>query len=499
MTTLIPKFKQSGTGAINQPISLKLAELISVKDFGAVGDGTTDDTAAIQATITAHGSAFFPSGTYLVTAPLILPEEDFYVNTTGHIISGQNATILYTTTTPLFTCSTGFASKWNFSFLTYKTTTANAKLFNMDTLYNCNFTNSVFYGISTTYIFYSTVYIQSAYISNNHFTGVGAVIRAIRAYNLNFTENFLEACVGGIFIDGSGDPAANMLRINNNVIEGGGQPIQIGGIFGGSISGNYFESNTLGSPTCDINLGVTASFHKGLSLISNMFIPSAGQIADVAYSNIKFNGNTIAEGFGPAIIANTTTAPNLVLGAVSQSLVVSNYSTPTDVLVNNWPVPQQNAVALSGFGQGFVNNRASAYNGGTTTWSVINVASDGIYEIDGSFELSNIGGNILGVSQFSVKFWVWTDSAGVTTAGIINPLVLAELAGTGSVGAYYTAYWGAGVAATLSVTGTTTTLKFDAFSDYSYPSYGVIYSLRPLVSGKLMNGTGYQPIGFTLP
>lgn len=49
----------------------------NVRDFGAVGDGATSDTAAIQAAIVfgaAHGSTiFFPPGTYLLTAALVLP------------------------------------------------------------------------------------------------------------------------------------------------------------------------------------------------------------------------------------------------------------------------------------------------------------------------------------------------------------------------------------------------------------------------------------------
>lgn len=47
----------------------KNADSVSVKDFGAVGDGTTDDTAAIQAAINSGaGKIEIPSGTYLVTS-----------------------------------------------------------------------------------------------------------------------------------------------------------------------------------------------------------------------------------------------------------------------------------------------------------------------------------------------------------------------------------------------------------------------------------------------
>jgi len=44
----------------------------SVRDFGAVGDGTTDDTAAIQAALNqgAGKMIYFPAGTYRTTAPL---------------------------------------------------------------------------------------------------------------------------------------------------------------------------------------------------------------------------------------------------------------------------------------------------------------------------------------------------------------------------------------------------------------------------------------------
>ncbi len=67
-------FIQSGTGAVARTVQSKLRDTVSVMDFGAVGDGSTDDTAAIQAALDTRKTVFFPkpASFYKTTARLVV-------------------------------------------------------------------------------------------------------------------------------------------------------------------------------------------------------------------------------------------------------------------------------------------------------------------------------------------------------------------------------------------------------------------------------------------
>lgn len=71
------KYKESG-GAIERLVKSKFSEIhISVKDFGAVGDGVTIDTTAIQAAINrvialGGGTVYLPPGTYKIDQALTM-------------------------------------------------------------------------------------------------------------------------------------------------------------------------------------------------------------------------------------------------------------------------------------------------------------------------------------------------------------------------------------------------------------------------------------------
>ena len=85
-------FIQTGTGATTRTVDAKLKDTVSVKDFGAVGDGVTNDTAAIAAALvycasTGKALEFVRGGTYLTTSSFSSPIQ------VGCNINGNNATI----------------------------------------------------------------------------------------------------------------------------------------------------------------------------------------------------------------------------------------------------------------------------------------------------------------------------------------------------------------------------------------------------------------------
>ena len=65
----------SSTGAITtRTVDAKLEDMLSAKDFGAVGDGSTDDTTAIQNALNnnANKTVYLPKGSYRITSSLTI-------------------------------------------------------------------------------------------------------------------------------------------------------------------------------------------------------------------------------------------------------------------------------------------------------------------------------------------------------------------------------------------------------------------------------------------
>ena len=178
MSTLIPKFdlKDGGatpTGSVNRPINEKLAETVSIKDFGAVGDGITNDTTAIQNAINSAlqtgKSVYVPTGTYLYTSTNY--SVDVVASGKSFVLFGdgpQSSIIKYNANGIAFNLRTdaglGLFVCDNMGFeLISPATNSNATCFYIS--------NSIGFGAGFS-------------ISNSQFTGfTNCAIQAIRAYN----------------------------------------------------------------------------------------------------------------------------------------------------------------------------------------------------------------------------------------------------------------------------------------------------------------------------
>jgi hypothetical protein len=163
-------------GGVSTNVENKLAQYVSVKDFGAVGDGVANDTTAIQAALNASNSVYFPAGTYYIASTLNLPDKNITLRGEGRsskIIGSVSPLIAYnpafTTNTPCIYDLSFEATGDNISVQMHGVWTAAGKI--GPTIQNCYFYNSS--ATTTTAKCISLSGVWAANITSNHFLGRG--------------------------------------------------------------------------------------------------------------------------------------------------------------------------------------------------------------------------------------------------------------------------------------------------------------------------------------
>ena len=81
-------YNEGGTGAVSRNVKSKLQESVSVKDFGAVGDGVTDDTAAFN--LATQASLVFTSFSDAPYREIYIPAGQYRINGLVYVRKGQH-------------------------------------------------------------------------------------------------------------------------------------------------------------------------------------------------------------------------------------------------------------------------------------------------------------------------------------------------------------------------------------------------------------------------
>jgi hypothetical protein len=95
-------YNEGSTGAVNRVLTSRLQDYVSVKDFGAVGNGVADDTTAIQAAINSISNAsnlgrgggtvlVFPLGSYVISSSLLIDLKNIDIQGDGSTITHSGA------------------------------------------------------------------------------------------------------------------------------------------------------------------------------------------------------------------------------------------------------------------------------------------------------------------------------------------------------------------------------------------------------------------------
>lgn len=243
-------YTPSGTGAVATTVQAKLRESVSVLDFGAVGNGSTNDYAAFAAALTASTRVFIPAGyTFYIGSALTVPD--------GRTICG--------TGTVLFALSTGFKVGSNVNIQDITINGSNTvrtsivsdycmRTISMGVKCNSNkYTNLKINNFGTgIHALGSNITVQSCV-----FTNVGPSTGGITAIELGNCVNGWQDG-NGAFLSGS-----NIQILNNITISCGGLS-QLGAATESLVAGNYCDGATylgMGSEACH-NLTITNNYFK---------------------------------------------------------------------------------------------------------------------------------------------------------------------------------------------------------------------------------------------
>lgn len=320
------------SNAVSQSVENRLAEFVLTSDFGAVGDGVTDDTAAVQAAVDyciGNNKNLLVSGMCLLTDSINIDRQvDGAAYDNYFIISSENgggfvvdtAIAMFSSTIPFTTAPVSQLVK--FDNLIFSSTDNSLAAYVLD---EARFLRTRFDGCSFQKIkmLVASTYTQSIYMTDcnvRRFTGIFFDSQAY-TYDFKMVNCLVEAGV-------------NCLHLNNPVgcsvvsscIEGmSGTAIAYDGAQGLDVTGSYFEANGLDIDGTDG--GTSTSNSYGVCLNGNYFSNSTSTYT-VKWYNI-YGGVSIGNWHTNNMHDLTGTINNLITYDIAQGSLSASSTIQT--------------------------------------------------------------------------------------------------------------------------------------------------------------------------
>ena len=399
-------YTPAGTGAVATTVQAKLRQFVTPEDFGAVGNGIANDTAAVQLAINycmtdpINPLTLLCVGKYYITSSLLIDAGAVSVTTIRNnkfkIIGvggasgfyANTAIIMFSATANHSTQSVNRFIQWeNLSFVANSIASNTGVLdgaFIQVTFEQCTFTRVYCQqtsGVNTfSYLFFGchiqdcpSTFFELIYTTANdvlfdgcYFNGTNG--NAFPSIHLSLTQGF---------------------KCTNNTFESlDGSPIVLRGSRSAEISGNYFEDCARIGSTYYINLNEVGSGElAGVSLAGNLFYLNTTQDADIAFYAVNWTNYLAGSSNGNwctgklHYIATTNLANDLSVNgdvesttglASGRNVIISDRTFDYVILNKLKIVPQASAPSGAQEGQIYYNSTTHllyCYNG--TSWNAL--------------------------------------------------------------------------------------------------------------------------------
>jgi hypothetical protein len=397
-------YTPAGAGAVTTTVQAKLRQTVSVQDFGAVGNGVANDTAAINLALAASTNVVIPKGTYAVNATLTIP-----ANTTLVIQGTIQPFANPASTIPFFTAT---GSNVNIIF-------EGGKIDGLSTTYS-NFQTGIYAsGGATTRL--SNINVSNGNFQNIGIDNGGTAISYDGISNGKISGNLIENCgqVSNLTFAGNGiymQYCTSMLVESNILNRVGSSGITNSGGVNCIITNNNLDTITL--------FGFKGGYIPAVATTTSNVSPTVNSFS-VAYSAAALRNLQVGQA---VLVMNAAYPPSLgYIGAIT------NNTTYLTIFLNApMNVAPDSGVSVQTLETGTV------YSDNTVRFT-----GDNGWDINGWANITVVGNNLYGPGVYqgagifgglAAGFWFGYDPQGAYNKFITQDLLISGNSITNSYG-----------------------------------------------------------------